>query len=107
VPQLWKTPSRARHELTLRAPSSGCEDTLRVLRAAEAIGDKAGSGRMEAIWDGVTRPETSGAASVRDRQRLAAAAKSYDWARVIAVLDEGGEEEPRSLMPVTMWRRPW
>jgi len=46
---------------------------------------------IDAVWDGLTRPETLGEDSVRVRQRLAAAAKSYDWPRVISVLSEHPE----------------
>jgi hypothetical protein len=46
---------------------------------------------MEPVWDGLTRPESLGEDSVRVRQRLAAAAKSYDWPRVLAVLSENPE----------------
>ena len=43
---------------------------------------------MEAIWDGVTRSETLGEGSVRVRQGLADAPKSYEWPHVIALLSE-------------------
>jgi hypothetical protein len=46
---------------------------------------------MEPVWDGVTRLESLSEDSVRVRQRLAAAAKSYDWPRVISVLSEHPE----------------
>jgi hypothetical protein len=46
---------------------------------------------MEPVWEGLTRPESLGEDSVRVRQRLAAAAKDYDWPRVIAVLSEHPE----------------
>jgi hypothetical protein len=47
--------------------------------------------QTKADWDGLARPETLGAAAVRLRQRLAAAAKDYDWNRVLAVLSEHPE----------------
>jgi hypothetical protein len=46
---------------------------------------------MEAVWDGLTRSATLGEDLVRVRQRLAGAAKSYDWPRMIAVLSEHQE----------------
>lgn len=46
---------------------------------------------MEPVWDGVTLPETLGEDSVRARQGLAAAAKDYDWTRVLAILSEHPE----------------
>lgn len=46
---------------------------------------------MEPVWDGLTHPESLGEDSVRVRQRLAAAAKDYDWTRVLAVLSENPE----------------
>ena len=46
---------------------------------------------MGPVWDGLTRPESLGEDSVRVRQRLAAAAKDYDWPRVLAVLSEHPE----------------
>jgi hypothetical protein len=46
---------------------------------------------MEPVWDGLTLPEALGDKSVRVRQELAAAAKSYDWPRVMAILSEHQE----------------
>ncbi len=46
---------------------------------------------MEAVWDGLTRPETLHEESLRARQELADAAKNYDWPGVIAILSEHQE----------------
>jgi hypothetical protein len=46
---------------------------------------------MEPVWDGATRSETLNEDSVRVRQGLADAARSYDWPRVIAIVSEHQE----------------
>jgi hypothetical protein len=46
---------------------------------------------MEAVWDGLTRPETLKQEFVRVRQELADAAKNYDWTGVMAILSEHQE----------------
>ena len=46
---------------------------------------------MEAVWDGLTRPETLREEPARVRQNLADSAKNYDWPRVMAILSEHQE----------------
>jgi hypothetical protein len=43
---------------------------------------------METIWDGVTRPETLTPEAAAVRQRLADAAKAYDWPRTLEILEQ-------------------
>lgn len=43
------------------------------------------------IWDGVTRAETLKLQVAAARQRLADAAKAYDWSAALALLDENGQ----------------
>lgn len=46
---------------------------------------------MNPVWDGLTRPETVDEDVVRVRQRLANAAKNYDWPYVLALLSDHPE----------------
>ncbi len=57
-------------------------------RAIRLDGHQGKASPMELVWDGITRSATVPEPDLRVRQVLAAAAKSYDWTRVIAVLSE-------------------
>src|SRR5947209_2060433 len=43
---------------------------------------------MDAVWDGITRPETLTPEAAAVRQRLADAAKAYDWPRTFEILEQ-------------------
>jgi hypothetical protein len=50
-----------------------------------------GFGGMDIIWDGMTQSETLGDTLANARQKLANAARGYNWAHVLAILTEHPE----------------
>src|SRR5262249_20184868 len=43
---------------------------------------------MDAVWDGITRPETLTPEAAAVRQRLADAAKAHDWPATLGLLED-------------------
>src|SRR3954452_22839294 len=52
----------------------------------QAADTHVGGTKMDAVWDGITRPEDLSSDGQALRNRLADHARSYDWPEVLAVL---------------------